>query len=58
LTFKGRKTNAVLEQEMFSILNRLIKRDFYTDTENKRLQLDLQNDCVEYLQDFNKREVH
>jgi len=58
LAFKGKKTNEVLEQEIFSICNMLIKRSGLTSGEIAQLQTDLKMDCIEYLQDYEARVFH
>jgi len=58
LAHKGKKTNEVLEQEMFSLTNQLIKRSGLSDKELVKFQRDLQIICIEYLQDYESRVFH
>jgi len=58
LAHKGKKTNEVLETEMFSILNQLLKRSGLTSSEIAELQSELKYDCIEYLQDYDVRIFH
>jgi len=58
LSFKGVKTDDILETEMFSILNRIMKRDFYTPKDQDEMKSELMDLCIEYLQDLKARPTH
>lgn len=44
----GPKTPEMLEQEMFSLLNMIIKRDFYVPEKMQGMKNDLKALCLEY----------
>jgi len=56
--YKGVKTDEALEQEMFSLLNMIIKRGFYSSDKSNQMKQDLKNTCIEYLQDYDLRPTH
>jgi len=56
--FKGKKSDIVLETEMFSLTNMLVKRDFLQPKALLKLQRELSILCIEYLQDLDSRPVH
>jgi len=49
MPFLGPKTKEVLEQEIFSITNMVIKRDFYTADKMSLMRVMLKELCVEYI---------
>lgn len=58
MSFKGKKSDIVLETEMFSLTNMLIKRDFHKQKVLEKLQRELKSLCIEYLQDLESRPTH
>ena len=50
MVFKGKKSKVVIETELFSVTNMLVKRDFHTDSELKALIIKLKGLCREYLE--------
>lgn len=46
---KGEKSLEVIEQEMFSLLNQIIKRAFYASKQVEKMRNELRNLSVEYL---------
>jgi len=56
--YKGVKTDEALEQEMFSLLNMIIKRGFYQSEESDLHKSTLKQLCVEYLMDYDKRPTY
>jgi len=49
MVFKGPKTPEVMEQEMFSLLNMIIKRDYYTKEKQESMKIELKNIMRQYL---------
>lgn len=56
--FKGVKSDEVLEQEMFSVLNKIIKRGFYSADEQRKHRVELREFIYEYLMDYDHRPKH
>jgi len=49
MPFLGNKTKEVLEQEMFSLLNMITKRNFYTPEKMTQMRTDLFEACRQYM---------
>lgn len=49
MPFLGKKTPEVIEVEMFSYLNMILKRDFYIPEKIQGMRKDLKELCAEYV---------
>jgi len=56
--YLGVKTDEVLETEMFSLLNQILKRSYNPADKAAKMKIDLMNTCTEYLMDFDHRPTH
>jgi len=52
MPFSGPKTKEVLEQEIFSVTNMIIKRNFYTPEKIDEMRQQLRGLCLEYRELF------
>jgi len=48
MPFLGPKTKEILEQEIFSVTNQIIKRNFYTPEKISAMRSELYSLCVQY----------